>query len=305
MVLTLGGEVAGRFVVGVDSAVTDLNGNPLDGDAAIIGIAPDRSDLEVRIDFGSSATPTGSGGDPPLRWNDVTQSIGGSNSGGIGDLLDVSGAQTGIGLGMLRRFNGANSSGTQVSALFPASAAQDSLFGNTETFSGLSDVFPAFRFAGLDPATPYSLIFFASRNGVGDNRSTKYTVTGAAVASSILNVANNTDASASLEGLMPSSTGELMVELSPAQANTNSNHFTYLGALVLSSSASVASVPAFYPPLAIAGQIVIDWQGSADLEVNNRLNVGWEPLEEATVPPYLEAIFAGGRRFFRLRHKLP
>lgn len=134
---------------------------------------------------------------------------------------------------MVRRFNGANLNGTTTSPTYPSTATRDSLFGNTEAFSGMADVFPAFKLSGLDSGFRYAFTFFGSRTGVSDNRETRYTVTGATETSVDLDAANNEETIAIIESLRPNSTGEFLIALNPGPNNNNGNHFTYLGVLQL------------------------------------------------------------------------
>lgn len=154
---------------------------------------------------------------------------------------------------MVSRFNGANENGSTAETEFPVSATRDSLFGNTEAFSGLENVTPIFDLTGLNPATAYNLEFYASRMGVGDNRETRYTVTGAAETSVDLNVANNETDIARIEGVRPSATGTLTLALSPGPNNDNGNHFVYLGVLRVTWTAPAVVEPARLASPARAG----------------------------------------------------
>ena len=87
-----------------------------------------------------------------LHWNNVTTAVGSSDGGTLLNLRAVDESPSAVSLRMKSRFNGANENGT-TAALFPASATRDSLFGNTETFSGLANVTPVFAIEGLVSAT--------------------------------------------------------------------------------------------------------------------------------------------------------
>lgn len=199
----------------------------------------------VLIDFGASGTPTEFGASDPLNhWNNVTPAIGGSDSGVLSNLVSISGAPTGFGLQMVARFNGANENGTTESPDLPVAATRDSLFGNTEAFSGLENVFPVFKLTGLASSTAYDVTFFASRTGVGDNRETTYTITGATTQAVHLDPANNIDQSVTVPGIQPDSSGALTLALTPGENNSNGNHFTYLGVLRLDWTPSTPPTPA-------------------------------------------------------------
>ncbi|MHC4518317.1 MAG: GDSL-type esterase/lipase family protein [Planctomycetota bacterium] len=225
IVLMLGERLAGAFNVSV-SAVRDMTGNEIRADSTTSGqVLPE----VLLFDFGSGSTPTED--DPENIWNNITESVGASNSGKLLDLLTVDGRTTEIDLVMINRFNGANENGTLQSVLFPADATRDSLYGNTEAFNNLTDVFPSFKLTELDPLLTYDFTFYASRMGVRDNRETVYTVTGAGRASAALNAGANIDQFATVTGIEPDAAGEITISIAPTANNDNANHFTYLGVM--------------------------------------------------------------------------
>jgi hypothetical protein len=186
------------------------------------------------FDLGAADAPTGTSAGPVTgRWNDLTPEVGTDPAGVLAGLVASDGAATSIALRMVSRFNGVNLNGTTASAVFPASATRDALFGNTETFDGLSGVTPAFRLTGLDSGRVYSLGFHASRTGVTDRRETRYAVSGRDERSALLDASNNTNGVAWVTGVVPDAAGQIEVRLEPGPANDNANHFTYLGALQL------------------------------------------------------------------------
>jgi hypothetical protein len=225
VILTLGEYISDSFSVSV-SFVQDLAGNEIVAGTTVTG--------QVRLkallfDFGSSNTPTNN--DPANTWNNVTQSVGCSDTGRLNALVNVENVSTNIDLVMIRRFNGANTNGTLASTVFPQGATRDSLFGNTEAFSGLADVFPSFKLTGLDPLLTYDFTFYASRMGVGDNRETGYTITGGNSGFAALNPSVNVDNFVTVTGIIPDSEGQITIDLAPTANNVNSYHFTYLGVL--------------------------------------------------------------------------
>ncbi len=199
----------------------------------------------ILIDFGAVGSPTlqGAGG-VELVWNNVPNTLASASDGVVTNLVRTDGTVTEAAFRMVSRFNGANENGTTAEAPFPVSATRDSLFGNTELFSELENVTPVFRLTGLNPATAYTLDFYASRMGVGDNRETIYRVTGAVESSIDLNVANNETEIATLTDLRPDAAGEFSVALEPGPNNDNGNHFVYLGVLRMSWSAPDPATPA-------------------------------------------------------------
>ena len=196
----------------------------------------DTSARGLWFDFGAdnSQTQGGPTGEP-VSWNNLA-SEGTDDGGVIFDLVTTKGVPTTISLQMIARFNGANENGTTTHPSYPASATRDSLFGNTEVFSGLENITPRFQLAGLDLAASYTLTFYASRTGVSDNRQTRYTVTGSAQRVVDLDVANNVTNAVQVISISPDALGQLAVEITPGPNNNNANHFVYLGVLAIESS---------------------------------------------------------------------
>lgn len=193
----------------------------------------------ILIDFGSDAntTPTTGG----QSWNNVTSAIGtvvpsvGNTS--LADLVSTTGSGTGISLTMVSRFGGANTNGTTTGpASYPSSATSDSLYGNTENFTGAgANNFPSFRLAGLVVGQTYDFTFFASRISVGDNRETRYTIAGATSGSVTLNPSNNNTNTVPFS-VTPNASGEILISIAPGANNNNTaNHFTYLNVLEINT----------------------------------------------------------------------
>ncbi len=206
-------------------------------------------DQTLLFDFGDGATTTDHGpspDDPVSYWNNVTTEMGTSSTGQLQDVVTAQNSATSVGLQMVSRFAGVNPSGTLSSAVYAQDATRDSLYGNTELFSGLSDVFPEFKLTGLNPSWSYDLIFYASRAEVSDNRETGYTVVGANSGYVALDAANNVNNTATVLGIVPTEAGEISVSLAPTANNNNANHFTYLGALIVEGYSSIDSFEATY-----------------------------------------------------------
>lgn len=219
------------------------------------------------FDFGAGASPTSTqAGEPTIAWNNLTQEVGATDTGTIADLVGTNGFATGAKLQMISRFNGFNANGTSASSLFPASATQDSLYGNVEPFNGLANVAPKFAFLNLDPLAFCNLTFHASRTGVSDNRETRYVVAGETSAFADLNPSNNLDAVATVAAIRPDASGALAVSLEPGPNNNNANHFTYLGVLRLDWSTAVAPQPIRLSiRLADTGRLVFGLAGSSGM----------------------------------------
>ena len=204
--------------------------------AAVLAIglvsAPAQSFL---FDFGAAATPTdhaASPDDPVNYWNNVTDATAINPAGQLTNLVTINNSSSTLGFQMLSRFGGANTVGTTASTLFPVDATRDSLYGNTELFSGLANIFPSFKLTGLDLGSTYSFSFYASRTGVSDNRETGYTINGGNNGFVGFNPANNVDGiSTTVSGILPTASGEITISLAPTANNNNANHFTYLGVM--------------------------------------------------------------------------
>lgn len=269
---------------------------------AVLHVTPATPNPAARalfFDFGGPNTTSigPSPNDPLSAWNNVTTAVGSSSTAQLTNLVTAAYAPTSIGLVMLSRFNGANENGTLSWALLPQNATRDSLYGNTETFSGLANIFPSFKLTGLNPVAKYTLTFYASRTGVGDNRETGYTVTGANSGFAALNAANNVSSTASVTGIIPDVARSITVSLAPTANNNNANHFTYLGMLRLDA---VLPPPEFLPPTIVNGQIRLDWTGTGQLEWATAVTGPWTPITPAPTPPHLEVVAPGQNRFFRL-----
>ncbi len=306
--LTLASDLLpGNFALGLDPAITDLNANPIPPDTLLFGNVPSpgATALNLLIDFGDPSTTTTATNDPVRTWNNLTSTVAATSTGSLPNLLSTTGTSTGIALQMIRRFNGVNTNGTTTAAIFPASATRDSLYGNTETFNGLVNIFPGFKFTGLNPALAYSLTFYASRLGVADNRTTLYTVTGATTVTTTLNAVGNMENVATLANLSPSAAGELSIGLTPAAGNNNANHFTYLNALQLSGPTGPAPAPTLYPPVRFQGKVILDWTGGGQIEYADHLGDPWTPVPSATTPPFAEPLAPTGTRFYRLHSATP
>lgn len=264
----------------------------------------------ILIDFGGPNTSE-VGDDPNNFWNNVTTSIGSTDSGVLTNLVRTDNSATSIDLEMVSRFNGVNENGTQLGtasgAPFVIEATRDSLFGNTELFGGLENVTPIFKLTGLDPAIAYDLTFYASRNGVGDNRETRYTVTGAAEAIADLNAANNETEVVAINDVLPTASGEITVALTPGPNNDNGNHFIYLGVLQVDWEA-----PAGGASPSISGvdfenntfRFTIHGTSGVSYVVQRTTNFStWEDVQTVTLSSASQAVefaAAGSMGFYRL-----
>lgn len=298
--LTLSAPLTGAFTVVINN-VTDLAGNVVAPNTSLTGDVIPFEDQELLFDFGDGAQTTQLGAapehDPENHWNNIT-GVGTSDSGQLLNALSVHGVPTPVSLVMIRRFSGANNNGTLASTLFPQKATRDSLYGHTELWGELTNIFPSFKLTGLNPARKYTLTIYASRMGVSDVRECLYTVEGATTNLAVLDASNNIDKTVAVEGITPSAAGEIAISMEPTERNNEAHHFTYLG--VLRVSPYVAPLK-FMQPVVANGKIKLEWTGAAQLQRASSLDGQWTTIEPVPTSPYEEEIVAGASRFYRLK----
>mgnify|MGYP001164629021 CR=1 FL=1 len=160
-------------------------------------------------------------------------------------MVDANGTPSDLTLTIDSPFNTAgngNTNGTTSpgggAAAYPSTATRDSLFGNTATFSGQGNRTPTMTIGGLDPSMRYKFRYFASRTGTPiKNRTTTYTLTGAAVDIQSLNAQDNVSTVAESDWVQPKSDGTVELALTPHVNNNTDEEFTYLGVLEIRVSA--------------------------------------------------------------------
>ncbi len=251
---------------------------------------------ELLFDFGG-ATITATGpqpNDPANAWNNITTTIGMSGTAQATSLVTSSNQPSGIKLSMLSRFANVNENGTTAFPSLPMNATRDSLYGNTELYSGASNVFPRFKLTGLDPTKRYSFEFYASRMGVTDQRETGYTLEGLNTGFAALEAANNVSNRARVFGIKPTALGEITVSIAPTTNNNNAYHFTYLGMMKLTTV-----TPWLFAQLG-DGAVTLRWEGEAQLESAPSPRGPWTQVAPSAASPHTEPVMAGESRFFRL-----
>lgn len=182
----------------------------------------------LNVDFGDSSQVTAG------NWNNIIVNTPVILS--IPNMVDSTGAGTGIGISVSGFYPGSNQNGTTsptgAAAIFDAQATRDNAFGHTGEFGGNPNApFGTVALTGLNPALSYNFTFFGSRTGVTDNRETKYDVAGLNSAVSYLDAANNASNVATAGGIQPTAAGEIFIEVSAGPNNTNGSKFYYLGAM--------------------------------------------------------------------------
>lgn len=296
--LTTGAPISGNFIL-ILGGQSDLSLNPIPIGTEVNGRVLGVEDQSFLFDFGgANTTERGpSPDDPTNNWNNVTATVGTAAGNQLTALVTTRNISTPLGLTIISRFNGANENGVTVSGIFPTDATRDSLFGNTELFGPLENVFPSFKLTGVPASVTYKLTFFASRTGVGDNRETGYTVNGATTGFAALNAANNVANVAVVSGMRADANGEITVSLAPTANNNNANHFTYLGVMRLDPMPPELRLR---PPTIQNGQVTLEWTGNGQLEWAPNITGPWTTLPSATTP-HTESLEAGANRFYRLK----
>ncbi len=144
------------------------------------------------------------------------------------NLPDATGNNTGISLSVTARFNGENGSGAPDNTLgFPAEVSRDAFW------SDASNPTSGFTLYNLNTGLKYKFVFFGSRDGVGDNRETKYEVVGANSGSGAHNASSNKSAVTVIDGIQPASDGTIDVILSAGPNNNNGSKFFYINAMIV------------------------------------------------------------------------
>lgn len=249
----------------------------------------------ILVDLGATGTPTDETAGATESWNNITQGVAGTDDGMLEALVTVDGTATSINWQMISRFNGANENGTQDPAPYPVNATRDSMYGNTEEWSGLTDILPAFKLTGLTPGVAYDITFYASRmTGGADNRETQYTVSGSTETVVFFDPVDNVDQSASVSGMEPDAAGEILIAIAPGPNNDNSYHFTYLGVLQLDWEQAAAADPATLSAPAYADGVfsfTLSGTAGATYQVQGSSTLdAWSDLESVTLTADSEVV---------------
>lgn len=275
-----------QFSVDISNGVSQVTSQP--ATLSVTTAAP----YSVFLDFGGNSYPTTkapSPNDPARHWNNILPAVGSTSDGRVAGLLTSQNVATQLDFEMLSRFNRENGDGATVTTVgLPQNATRDTLWGNTESTTGLTNVFPRFRIDGLAPSWRHTLTFFASRMDINNpsvNRQTIYTVTGAGSASVDLEVSNNTSNKAALSNVASAQEGNIEVALSPGPANNSSAHFTYLGSLQIDAQPGPAPPRAALVGTASGSGSIVASPAQADYAAGELIHL--------TAVPALGWVFAG------------
>jgi hypothetical protein len=314
--LSLDAGLADNFVVRVNPLIEDVSGTPLNSAVFASGRSQPMGDVEICIDFGAMANRTLD--DPSGRtWNNIVEGSDFSSSphtlllasdgSDSGIQLSIAGtsATPSVGFNRSPNQNGLNPSAGPVWETygFPSSVTSDNLFGHADSAWGndeaISEV--TLTLAGLDTTQTYDFTFFASRQGVTDNRETGYRVSGDGPDTLVfLDAANSSGEVASVTGVVPNASGEISVVVGEGLNNTNTNGFFYLGGMRIFAEGDLVE-PAIHPLVILEEVLVVDWDGEGQLMTTNDLSGPWSPLP-ATLPPHWENWTDQTSRFYKLEY---
>lgn len=208
----------------------------------------------IHIDFGSNTTA------PP--WNNIVS----AGSPVSYPLINSYGYPTDYFIAVIDAFTGINNSGTTTPdpvLKIPGTASGDSFFGNTVEFNGSTQPTGGVAFSKLHPDKEYSIEIFSSRMA-GDNRETKYVISGIETDSLFLQVANNTATMVSVS-LYPAADSTIEIVASPGPNNNNEYHFFYLGVIrLIYEEEEPNTSPALSLKSPVGGEY---WQAGKEVEI--------------------------------------
>ncbi|WP_052466989.1 DUF4886 domain-containing protein [Psychroserpens damuponensis] len=179
----------------------------------------------VFINFASSNNPDG--------WNAYSSHLEGV---GIANILYPNGDFTGIAATTTARFRGVNNTSGAGSTTTDFNMSDDVSRSNYYSHALAWGSNPPLEesiieFTGFESNDTYEFCFFASRNGVSDNRDTDYTVVGATEQTANLNAANNATDTVCISNVQADADGKITLKVSAGDANTNGNQFYYINAM--------------------------------------------------------------------------
>ena len=228
------------------------------------------------FDFGNKTTPT-KGLNYNNVVNDTTEQVG-----ILVNVIDSTGASTGITLTVDDPFHGKNTAGTldPVEGLpFSKDATRDSFYGEAVEFEGVTQPTGGFILQGLNPDLTYSFEIFASRSSQpNENREALYTISGFdnQTKTAVLDAANNTSEVAEIMDVQPTADGTLTFTAEAGENNNTPNKFYYLGAIRLEASGklsvnspALSNSLAVYPnPVSNRAQITFNLKEQSNIKID-------------------------------------
>lgn len=163
----------------------------------------------------------------------------------VSNLIDNTGATTGIAFVWTQNFSGGNTNGPASTtgaalAAFPdASLTSDFVYGSSANLNA------SFKLTGLDQSKYYNFLIFGGRASGGDVKSTRYTITGLNTAKDSLDAALNSTTVATIYNIVPDANGEIRFATTKATTNTSSSGYYYLNAVKMTINSNITtSLPA-------------------------------------------------------------
>jgi hypothetical protein len=200
----------------------------------VVAVTPPTTKTYIHFSDGSAGTVAGS------PWNNTAavpvQGLSFAN------LQDENGNNSGLSLSVTTPWqnislpNGTNTYGVSTgnnSGIYP-----DAVLSSAYYTDGSNQVF---RVTGLDTSSKYNFTFLGSRGGVGDDRTTVYTVTTTAGSTSVnLQAANNSTNTVSVNNVVPNADSTILITL----AKGASAPYGYINALVIEKQFNDHTAPA-------------------------------------------------------------
>lgn len=203
---------------------------------SVLSVFGDTGNGHLLIDFGITSNITTLTG-----WNNITNVAVGDTTTKF-PLIDTIGVSTSVTLRFTTAPRGdpsCNTDGSTTSTLYPASATGDSMYTSTNSYNG-TDSTLAFVLDNLNSTKTYKFKFYASRAGVADIRTAQYSVVGATSQIVVLDAANNVNNAIETDAIAPSGTS-VIITMTKAASNNNSNGFAYVGVLEITEYASATT----------------------------------------------------------------
>ena len=213
----------------------------------------------IKIDLGTVESAS------PSPWNNITSYLKGAK---INNCLNSIGISTSVSVILSDGFRGVTTSGTTTpnpDLNLDGNVSSDSFWGKDD--GDISQL----TFSNLDPAKKYDFTFFGSRISLSEteNRDTKFIVTGSNEGTDSLNIANNVDNIAEVNNIYPKSDGTIIITVSAAADNNNSQKLYQLGTVIMTyegiADTESPSIPTGLSVLDLgANSFNLNWGASTD-----------------------------------------
>lgn len=283
------GSTMGTFS-GITVIATDNSGAASNTQFSVT--VTDKNITKYYVNFNGSSITAG------FPWNSFnTEPYPAGTS--LSNIKDETGGSSSIGVTLVDVWTASNTLGATTgnnTGVYPDNVMQTFYYTDQSTVRRI-------RITGLSTSATarYNLIFFASRGGVADDRSTIYSYGGQSVT---LNAASNTTNTVQLNGLVPNATGE--IEFTAQKASTSP--YGYINALVIQSYVD-SGLPLSPVNLTAAGNntsITLNWSDRSNNETgfevyrSTSLNGTYSLLTTtaANVASYTDATVTAGTLYY-------